>query len=207
MNGLYAAKPWFIRRLKKVEDLLVGWDVSADSLTAAALVVSLCCGLFLALGGILEEPVLWLLVPPLALVRLALNALDGSLARRRGTDRPFGEVINEMGDRLSDAALLGPLAFAGPAPLALIALVATLIASTAGLLGRALLGERISGGPMGKADRVAAISLAALAAGLWASPIPFEIALWVVLGGAVVTVAARLVAIRRRLEADSHVRF
>jgi CDP-diacylglycerol--glycerol-3-phosphate 3-phosphatidyltransferase len=140
-------------------------------------------------------------------VRLALNALDGSLARRKGIDHPFGEVMNEMGDRLSDAALLGPLAFAVPAPLALTALVATLVSSTAGLLGRALLGERISGGPMGKADRVAAISLAALAAGLWASPIPFEIALWVVLGGAVVTVAARLVAIRRRLEADSHVRF
>jgi CDP-diacylglycerol--glycerol-3-phosphate 3-phosphatidyltransferase len=207
MNGLYAAKPWFVRRLKKVENLLVGWDVSADSLTAAALVVSLGCGLVLALGGILDQPLLWLLVPPLALVRLALNALDGSLACRKGTDRPFGEVINEMGDRLSDAALIGSLAFAAPVPLALTALVATLVSSTAGLLGRALLGDRISGGPMGKADRLAAISLAALAAGLWASPIPFEIALWVVLGGAVVTVAARLVAIRRRLEADSRVRF
>ena len=207
MNGLYAAKPWFVRRLKKVENLLVGWDVSADSLTAAALVVSLGCGLVLALGGILDQPLLWLLVPPLALVRLALNALDGSLACRKGTDRPFGEVINEMGDRLSDAALIGSLAFAAPVPLALTALVATFVSSTAGLLGRALLGDRISGGPMGKADRLAAISLAALAAGLWASPIPFEIALWVVLGGAVVTVAARLVAIRRRLEADSRVRF
>jgi CDP-diacylglycerol--glycerol-3-phosphate 3-phosphatidyltransferase len=206
MNGLYAAKPWFVRRLKKIEDLLVGWNVSPDSLTVAAFVVSLCCGLFLALGGILDKPLLWLLVPPLGLVRLALNALDGSLARRKGIDRPFGEVMNELSDRLSDVALIGPLAFTAPASLALTALAATLISSTAGLLGRAVLGDRISGGPMGKPDRVTVISLGALASGVLASPVPLETSLWVILAGAVVTAAARVLTIRRRTFGGSHVR-
>lgn len=38
-------------------------------------------------------------------LRLALNALDGLVARDLGPARPWGEVLNEVSDRLADLAL------------------------------------------------------------------------------------------------------
>jgi phosphatidylglycerophosphate synthase len=198
MKGLYAAKPWFVRRLAGIEDSLVARKVSPNSLTVAAVVVSACCGLFLALGGILGAPMLWLLVPPLGIVRLALNALDGSIARRTGMSHQFGEVLNEMGDRVADAALIGSLAFVVAPLLALGALATTLLSSIAGLLGRVVIDERLSTGPMGKADRVAVVAAGAFLAGAFGSTLPLVVALWVVLAGSVVTLIWRVVTLHRR---------
>jgi len=199
MVGLYGVKPWFVRRLRRVEDIFVARGISADSISVAAVAVSLLCGLALALGGALEEPRLWLLVPPLGFVRLALNALDGSVARRVGSGRPFGEVLNEMGDRIADAAMLAPLALVATPALALGALSAVLLTSIAGLLGRAVGGARISGGPMGKADRVAVIAGASLVAGVTGERGAFLAALWLILVGALLTSLFRVRSLRHQV--------
>jgi CDP-diacylglycerol--glycerol-3-phosphate 3-phosphatidyltransferase len=197
MRGLYAAKPWFVRRLRGIEDILVTRNVSADALTIAAVVISLVSGVLLGLGGLLEQPALWLFVPLLGLARLALNALDGSIARRTASARPFGQVLNEMGDRLSDVALLAPLALFVPPVLALGALVMTLMASAAGLLGVGTIGARLSNGPMGKADRVAVISIASLLAVATSSHQPFVVASIVIAIGSAVTASYRLAHLRK----------
>ena len=57
------------------------------------------------------RPLWLLLLPPLLLLRLALNALDGMLTREFHQATPSGAVLNELGDVLADA---GPL----PAPCA-----------------------------------------------------------------------------------------
>ena len=106
-SGLYAVKPRFVRRLAPVEDALVARRVPADVLTAAGLGASVLAGVAIAAGAVLDEPALWLAVAPLGALRLALNALDGSVARRTGTARPFGLVLNEMADRVGDAVALG----------------------------------------------------------------------------------------------------
>ena len=197
MNGLYVLKPWFVRRLKRAEDFLVDRNVRADSVTASAVFVSVVTGSLIAFGATREEPTLWLLVPFLGIGRLALNALDGSLARRTGTGRPFGEVLNEVGDRLSDAALLVPLAFVAPIALVLAALVATQLASTAGALGHVVGSSRLSTGPMGKADRVAVISSAAFISGLTGSVVPFTLATAVIALGSAATAIARLFVLHK----------
>lgn len=197
MNGLYSVKPWFVRRLRRFEDLLVERRVSPDTLSLAAVGVSLAAGAALAAGGVLSEPLLWLLVPPLGLVRLALNALDGAVARRIGGGRPFGEVVNEMADRLADVALLAPLAFVVGPGLAFSALTCALLASAAGCAGRAVTGRRMAGGPMGKADRVALAAVAAGAGGIAASPVPLEVAAWAIAFGSAVTMAARVATLSR----------
>ncbi len=197
MSGLYSVKPWFVRRLRRFEDALVERRVSPDTLSLAAVGVSVAAGIALAAGGVLSEPLLWLLVPPLGLVRLALNALDGAVARRIGGGRPFGEVVNEMADRLADVATIAPLAFVvGPA-LAFSALICALLASAAGCAGRAVTGRRMAGGPMGKADRVAVVALAAAAGAVTSSPVPFEVAAWVVAAGSLLTTAGRVVRLAR----------
>jgi CDP-diacylglycerol--glycerol-3-phosphate 3-phosphatidyltransferase len=199
MSGLYAIKPWFVRRLRRIEDVFVERGVSPDRISLAAVGVSALCGLVLALGGALGEPRLWLLVPPLGLARLALNALDGSVARRLESCRPFGEVVNEMGDRAADAAMLASLAFVVPPALALGALSASLCASVAGLLGSATGGDKLSGGPMGKADRVAVIIGSSAVAAALGTSAAFVVGLSVILFGALVTAALRVRLLHRSL--------
>lgn len=197
MRGLYSVKPWFLRRLRRIEDVLVERRVSPDTLTIAAVVVSIAAGAAVAAGGALEEPLWWLLVLPLGLVRLALNALDGAVARRTGVGRPFGEVVNEMGDRLADVASIAPLAFVVEPALAFAALTCALLASAAGCAGRAVTGQRATGGVMAKADRVAVLAVAGAAGAVTSSSTPFEVAAWIVAIGSVVTGVGRLVSLAR----------
>src|SRR4051812_39315027 len=110
MLGVYQLKPHFQGALGGVAGWLIRRRVHPDVLTGAAL------GLALAGGAILiasrgAAPLL-LLVPVLVLIRTALNALDGMVARGRGLARPWGTVLNEIGDRLADIALFGGLALA-----------------------------------------------------------------------------------------------
>jgi CDP-diacylglycerol---glycerol-3-phosphate 3-phosphatidyltransferase len=199
--SLYTIKPWFVRRLRRFEDLCVARGVGADALTRAAVVISVLTGTSIALGGALHKPAVWFAVPPLVLLRLALNALDGSVARRTGTARPMGTVLNEVGDRLSDAATIGSTAFVVPSALAAGATGAAFLASSVGVLAFALTGTRDCGGPMGKADRAAVLALAAGTGAVLGSATPFKVAAWVLLAGSLVTAAARVrrLAARTRL--------
>jgi CDP-diacylglycerol--glycerol-3-phosphate 3-phosphatidyltransferase len=191
-SGLYAVKPAFVRRLRLVEDRLVARRVPADALTAAGLGAGVLAGAAVALGGLVDQPLLWLAVAPLGLARLALNALDGSVARRTGTDRPFGLALNEMADRLADAAMIGAIGLAGFTVLAPVALACALLVSLTGVLGTVVTGRRANGGPMGKADRVAVLGAASLGAAVAGSAAPLGAALWIVVVGSLFTATARL---------------
>ncbi len=199
--SLYDIKPGFLRRLRRFEDALVARRVSPDSLTFAAVAVSVAAGGSIAAGGLLDRPLLWLAVAPLVLVRLALNALDGSVARRTRSARPFGAALNEIGDRASEAATIGATAFVAGPGLAFGALASCYLASSTGVLSAALTGRRDSGGPAGKADRAAALALGATAGALAGSTVPITVALIVIGIGAVATAFVRLLRIRRALQA------
>jgi CDP-diacylglycerol--glycerol-3-phosphate 3-phosphatidyltransferase len=136
MAGIYAIKPRFQRTLRPIEDWLVERRVHPDRLTLAALAVAAGGGVAIALSP--AAPALLLAVPIVAAVRLALNALDGLVARRLGLARPWGEVLNEVGDRLADLALFGGLLLIPgvDARLGAAALAAMLLASYAGIAGK-----------------------------------------------------------------------
>lgn len=203
---LYSIKPWFVRRLRRLEDLLVVRRVSPDALTGAAVVVSIAAGIAVALGGAMHRPSIWLAVPPLVLVRLALNALDGSIARRTRRARPFGAALNEIGDRVGDAAMIGATGFAVRPALAAGAVASSFLASSTGVLALALTGRRDSGGPMGKADRAAIFALGAAIGALAGSALPFTIVLWTILAGGLATAFARVCRVRRELNRRARTR-
>lgn len=202
--GLYGIKPWFVRRLRRMEDALVVRRVSPDALTFAAVAVSLAAGAAIAAGGVLGRPLLWLAVPPLVLVRLALNALDGSVARRTRTARPLGGVLNETCDRISDAAVTGATAALVDPALALGAICAGFFASFTGVLAQGASGRRDHGGPMGKADRMAVVGAGAVAATLWRPA--WEATCWTIVAGALATAAARIRRTARSLGAGGRSR-
>ncbi len=161
MVGIYQVKPAFQRSLRGIEDFLVARRVHPDWLTYSALVLSVIGGgcLYFALS----QPWLLILVPAVAVVRTALNALDGLIAHRTGLARPWGEVLNEFCDRLADLALLGGVALADPSwhLLGAAAVIATLLTSYLGILSKASGARRQYAGPMGKADRMVLLAILA----------------------------------------------
>ncbi|MDQ4059183.1 MAG: CDP-alcohol phosphatidyltransferase family protein [Actinomycetota bacterium] len=195
--GLYGLKPWFVARLSRAENVLVKRKVTPDALTYAAVASSCGAAGAIVAGAVLGVPLLWLLVAPLGLTRLALNALDGSLARRTGQTSPFGAALNEVCDRLSDAVVIVATATVAPVGLTLAAAVLALLVAVAGMSGAAAGGRRTYAGPMGKADRVAVLATGGVIAALAASPIAFTVALGVVSAGCVVTFFVRLKEVRR----------
>jgi CDP-diacylglycerol---glycerol-3-phosphate 3-phosphatidyltransferase len=189
--GVYAIKPAFQRSLGGAEAWLVARRVHPDVLTGAALGLAMLGGGLLYAGA--TAPGLLLLVPLVALGRIALNALDGLVARATGLARPWGEVLNEVSDRLADVALLGGLALAPTSDgrLGAATLVAVLVSSYLGLASKAAGGPRQYGGLMGKADRMLYLALVAVVAGLAGRPEWLNAYLAVVLVGALVMIAQR----------------
>ena len=151
--SVYELKPRFQELLRRPTAALAGAGVSANQVTLAALALSVVCGGAIALWPARSWPLL--LLPFALFLRMALNAVDGMLAREHGQASPLGAVLNELGDLLSDAALYLPLALVPglSAPLVVLAVVLTLIAEAAGILGFAVGASRRYDGPMGKSDR------------------------------------------------------
>ncbi|HZR01411.1 MAG TPA: hypothetical protein VFC93_21600 [Chloroflexota bacterium] len=198
-GGLYDAKPAFRRRLAPIAEALAARGVHPDAVTGAGVVAATCGAAAIAASGV--DARLVAVVPVAAGARIALNALDGMVADRRGLARPWGTVLNELGDRLADVALLGALALVPGAstPLVVAALAATLLCSHAGVLAQAAGGRRLYGGPMGKADRMLWLSLASLATAATGDATPLRLLPVLLLVGAVATTTGRLVEARRGL--------
>jgi CDP-diacylglycerol--glycerol-3-phosphate 3-phosphatidyltransferase len=151
--SVYNLKPRFQKLLRPVTAALAEAGISANQVTLAALVLSVVCGGVIALWP--ERSWLLLLLPLVLFVRMALNAVDGMLAREHGQASALGAILNELGDLLSDAALYLPLALVPglSAPLVVLAVVLALIAEAAGILALAVGAPRRYDGPMGKSDR------------------------------------------------------
>ena len=109
-----------------------------------------------------------LLVGPWLFVRMALNAIDGMLAREHGQKSALGGLLNELTDVVSDAALYLPFAFVpgfSPALVVLVMFLATLTEMT-GVVSVQIGASRRYDGPVGKSDRAFAFGLLGLIVGL-----------------------------------------
>lgn len=198
-EGLYRTKPAGQRLVAPLVEACLSRGISADVVTLAAIPVAAMGGICLALSD--GAPVLLLAVPFLAAARLVLNLIDGQVARRSGSAHPWGEVLNEMGDRIADVLFIGGLAFVaavGPL-LALAGVVAGLLASYAGITARAAGVTRQYGGIMSKPGRMVALAVGAPVAFLLDEGWPLLVAAWVILVGSLLTLAERLRSTHRAL--------
>ncbi len=112
MVTVYALKPRFQRLLRPLVGRLARAGVTANQVTVAAAVGSLAVGALVASLAALRP--LFLLFAAWLLVRMALNAIDGMLAREFGQESRLGGYLNELGDMISDAALYAPFALVAP---------------------------------------------------------------------------------------------
>ncbi len=162
MPSIYALKPRFQALLRPLCRALAGRGVTANQVTLAACGLSLAHGAWLALAP--GSALAFLLLPATLFARMALNAIDGMLAREFGQRSRLGALLNELCDIVSDAALYLPFALVAglSAPLVVIAVFAALLTEAAGLAALAIGSERRYDGPMGKSDRAAAFGLLAV---------------------------------------------
>lgn len=170
--SLHALKPRFQALLRPAVRALHGLGLSANQVTAGTCAVSLLLGSGLALAAHSGQLQWFLLLPLWFPLRMALNAIDGMLAREFGQASTLGAYLNELSDPLSDAALYLPFAFLPEVGTALsVAVICLANASEmAGVLG-ALCGHgRRNDGPMGKSDRALVFGLLGLLLGAGVAP-------------------------------------
>jgi CDP-diacylglycerol--glycerol-3-phosphate 3-phosphatidyltransferase len=168
---IYALKPRFQDLLRPLAVRLGGAGVTPNTVTLAAAVCSVLAGSLAAL--LATQRAVFLIVPLWMFARMALNAIDGMLAREFRRKTALGAYLNEIGDVVSDAALFAPFALVPPfdGPGVALLIVLSTMTEFAGVLGPAAGASRRYDGPMGKSDR--AVVFGAL--GLWigcSAPLP-----------------------------------
>ena len=162
MPSVYDLKPRFQALLRPIVKGLAKNGVTANQVTIAALLLSVIVGVLLVLFP-QSVTVLWL-GPVVLFVRMALNAIDGMLAREHDQKSALGGLLNEVGDVVSDVALYLPFAWLNgmPETLVIIVIAVMLITEVAGLATIQVGASRRYDGPMGKSDRAAVFGLIAI---------------------------------------------
>jgi len=161
MLSIYQLKPRFQNLLRPLVRRLHAFGITANQVTVAALVLSLLVAGSVALWA--EQAWLFALIPLWMLLRMALNAIDGMLAREFGQQSRLGAYLNELCDVVADSALYLPFALLpGVSAMAVVLVVLlALFSEYAGVLGPMVGASRRYDGPMGKSDRAFAFGVLA----------------------------------------------
>lgn len=159
MISIYQLKPRFQALLHPLVTRLYQRGITANQVTLAAGVISLLLGALL--GLCIEHSWLFILLPLWMIVRMALNAIDGMLAREFNQKSRIGAYLNELCDVIADCALFLPFALLAGVNSALVVAVVllALISEFAGVLGPMVGSSRRYDGPMGKSDRAFAFGV------------------------------------------------
>jgi CDP-diacylglycerol---glycerol-3-phosphate 3-phosphatidyltransferase len=191
MPSIYGLKPKFQNLLRPFTDGLAGAGATANQVTLAAMVLSFATG---AAIYYLRTPRSLLLLPAVLFLRMALNAIDGMLAREYNQKTALGAVLNELGDVFSDSALYLPFAVIPglpPAPVVLIVLLGV-ISEMTGVIAVQVGASRRYDGPMGKSDRAFVFGALGLLLGLNLPIVPIvRYVLWFVLVLLLLTIVNR----------------
>ena len=161
--SIYALKGRFQELLRPCVRWLHRRGVTANQVTVVAALVSVAVAAIVGLRAG-THPVLFALLPAWMLLRMALNAVDGMLAREFGQQSTLGAYLNELGDVIADTALyLCLLAVPGMTWPPLVALVVgAALTEYAGVLGLMVGAQRRYDGPMGKSDRAFVVGVLGL---------------------------------------------
>jgi CDP-diacylglycerol---glycerol-3-phosphate 3-phosphatidyltransferase len=152
MPSIYDLKPKFQNLLRPIVNWLARIGVTANQVTIVALLLSLSTGHVIARthGGRSL-----LLLPGVLFVRMALNAMDGMLAREHNQKSALGAILNELGDVMADVGLYLPLAVVPEFDpwLVIGVVILSVLSEMTGVIGVQIGASRRYDGPLGKSDR------------------------------------------------------
>jgi CDP-diacylglycerol---glycerol-3-phosphate 3-phosphatidyltransferase len=169
--SIYQLKPKFQAFLRPYADYLHNANVTANQVTLTAgfgsILIAFIVGRFAAYQWIFG------LIPIWMFIRMALNAIDGMLAREYNQKSNLGAYLNEICDVVSDCALL--LIFTQinqvDSSLVIVMVLLSFLTEYVGVLGLMVGGSRRYDGPMGKSDRAFAFSLISLGIATYLLPL------------------------------------
>lgn len=196
---IYDLKKNFQNILRPISNALAKNGVTANQVTLSALVLSCACGAFIYFSA--ASSLSLLLVPLVLFIRMALNAIDGMLAREHNMCTSMGAVLNELGDVVSDTVLYLPFAVIKgvPAEAVVVAVILAICTEMTGVVAVQIGGTRRYDGPMGKSDRAFVFSCLAILIGVG---VPVGMWLSLVLWGVVALLCLTVVNRARRALAE-----
>jgi len=142
MISIYKLKPKFQQLLNPILLFLHKRKVTANQITIGAIVFSI--GIAFLFWNADTNHWFFLSLPIGLLLRMALNALDGMMARKFEQQSRLGEILNELGDVVSDVIIFFPLLKFQPESLYLIIvfILLSIVNEFAGVLGKVIGKER-----------------------------------------------------------------
>lgn len=181
MPSIYQLKSDFQDLLRPISDELVAQGFTANQVTVSAVALSGATAYVIAYPA-QDERKLWYVLPISLFARMAMNAIDGMMAKEHQQASQLGAVLNEVGDMISDTLLIVALSphLHRLANLdnhntnynynhyynhkhhyqhnhAVIAL--SLMTEVTAIAGQLLTDERANHGPLGKSDRAFELGL------------------------------------------------
>jgi len=151
--SIYEIKPKFQQLLMPIVDWMRKIGMTPNQVTILALVLSIVTGIILSIFH--ENKWIYILMPIVMFVRMALNAIDGVMAKKYQMKSHLGLLLNELGDVISDLFLFIPFVLIaedyGIGIMLFISL--SIISEMAGVTVRVIGSSRRYDGPMGKSDR------------------------------------------------------
>lgn len=151
--SIYEIKPKFQQLLMPIVDWMRKIGMTPNQVTILALVLSILTGIILSIFH--ENKWIYILMPIVMFVRMALNAIDGVMAKKYQMKSHLGLLLNELGDVISDLFLFIPFVLIaedyGIGIMLFISL--SIISEMAGVTVRVIGSSRRYDGPMGKSDR------------------------------------------------------
>lgn len=159
MISVYDIKPKFQKLLFPLLTVLRRLGITPNHITVFSILFSFLTG-FLFLQAT-ENKIFYLVVALGLLLRMGLNALDGMMANKYNLKSTKGEILNEIGDVISDIAIYFPLLYFENFKFEYVVLfiVLSVINEFCGVLAKSISGARRYDGPMGKSDRALFIGI------------------------------------------------
>ena len=166
MISIYRIKPTLQQLLNPLLTAFRRAGVSANAITWTAILLSTAIGAMFWFFP--NGHMLWVFAVGL-LVRMALNTLDGMMARMSEATSASGEILNELGDVLCDVVMYCPLVkLAGVNSWwVLLFIYLSILNEFTGVLTKAATGTRRYDGPMGKSDRALILGATCLLFFFW----------------------------------------
>ncbi len=151
---LDALRPLADRLMEPLVSTAKRVGLTPDGISILALLAAIgAAGAFIAAG---ETQLFYLAGAVFVLLNGILDLVDGNLARELGTDSRAGDLLDHVLDRYADIIIIGGLAAGlGAYALGLAAITGVLMTSYLGTQAQAVNLDRVYGGVLGRADRLA----------------------------------------------------
>ncbi len=163
MISVYQLKSKFSDVLRPICNFMAKIGITANMVTISAFLLSVITG-FIIYYFIPNYSYCYWILPAALFIRMALNNIDGMMAREHNQKSNIGAIYNELGDILSDIVIYIPLLYVCGCDVWLILIFSllTMLSETVGIMAVQINASRHYEGPMGKSDRAFWMSILAI---------------------------------------------